>query len=65
MSNAKIVKEITPQRNLPQIKRVCAYARVSTGHEEQKLSFEAQQDYYTKLLSGKPGMMFLGIYAEM
>lgn len=64
MSKTKIIKEITPQRNLPQIKRVCAYARVSTGHEEQKLSFAAQQDYYTKLLSGKAGMMFLGIYAD-
>lgn len=64
MSSTKIIKEITPQQNLPLTKRVCAYARVSTGHDEQKKSFEAQLDYYTKLLSGKPMTVFLGVYSD-
>ena len=29
-------------------RRVAAYARVSTDHEEQLTSYEAQVDYYTK-----------------
>lgn len=65
MPNAKkITKIIAQQQTPPKIKKVCAYARVSTGHEKQILSFEAQQDYYTKLLSGKPGTIFLGVYAD-
>lgn len=29
-------------------KRVAAYARVSTEHEEQQTSYDAQVDYYTQ-----------------
>lgn len=28
------------------------------------MSFEAQRDYYTRLLSGRSGMIFLGIYSD-
>lgn len=28
------------------------------------MSFEAQQEYYTNMLSGKPGLIFCGIYAD-
>ena len=35
-------------------KRVCAYCRVSTGSAEQKNSFEAQVQYYTRLIGEKP-----------
>ena len=39
------------QTNRP---RVAAYARVSTDQEEQETSFEAQCDYYSKLIRGNP-----------
>ena len=32
-------------------KRVAAYCRVSTDDDEQLTSYEAQCDYYTKLIS--------------
>ena len=45
-------------------KRVCAYCRVSTGSAEQKNSFEAQVQYYTRLIEEKPNWILVGIYAD-
>lgn len=45
-------------------KRVCAYCRVSTGSAEQKNSFEAQVQYYTRLIGEKPNWILAGIYAD-
>ena len=44
--------------------RVAAYARVSTDLEEQSGSFEAQKDYYERLINETPGWTFAGIYAD-
>lgn len=44
--------------------RVAAYARVSTDQDAQKNSFEAQKDYYTKLITENPKWEFAGIYAD-
>lgn len=44
--------------------RVAAYARVSTTQDEQKNSFEAQKDYYEKLIKNNPEWEFAGIYAD-
>ena len=44
--------------------RVAAYARVSTDAEEQSSSFEAQKDYYERLINETPGWTFAGIYAD-
>lgn len=44
--------------------RVAAYARVSTGHEDQQSSLEAQREYYTKLISERPGWNFVRIYVD-
>lgn len=46
------------------IKKVAAYARVSTGHDAQLNSFEAQKDYYTKLIEANPEWELAGIYAD-
>lgn len=35
-------------------KRVAAYARVSTGREEQQTSFKSQLEYYTRLILSNP-----------
>lgn len=45
-------------------KRVAAYARVSTDHEEQQSSYEAQISYYTLYIQGKPGWEFVGMYSD-
>ena len=45
-------------------RKVAAYARVSTDHEEQQSSYEAQVDYYTKYIRGRDDWEFAGIYSD-
>ena len=45
-------------------RKVAAYARVSTDHEEQQSSYEAQCDYYTKFIQGRDDWEFAGIYSD-
>ena len=57
----KTVTKIPPKRNpltfapLEKVekRRVAAYARVSTDSDEQKTSYDAQVDYYTKYIKEK------------
>lgn len=44
--------------------KVCAYVRVSTGHEKQLDSLKNQTEYYRKKLSNLPGYLFTGIYSD-
>jgi len=59
---------INPITRLPrestQLRRVAAYARVSTDSEEQLTSYEAQVDYYTRYIQGRPDWVFVGIYTD-
>ena len=41
-------------------RRVAGYARVSTDHEEQQTSYEAQVDYYTTYIQGREDWEFAG-----
>ena len=45
-------------------RKVAAYARVSTDHEEQQSSYEAQCDYYTKFIKARDDWEFAGIYSD-
>ncbi len=45
-------------------RRVAAYARVSTDHEEQLTSYEAQVDYYTNYINGRDDWEFVSVYAD-
>ena len=45
-------------------RRVAAYARVSTDSDEQLSSYEAQVDYYTKLIQGRADWEFVTIYTD-
>lgn len=45
-------------------RRVAAYARVSTDSEEQLTSYEAQVDYYTKYIQGRPDWEFVEVYTD-
>lgn len=45
-------------------RRVAAYARVSTENEEQATSYEAQIDYYTKLIAGRSDWIYVDVYSD-
>ncbi|MCI9358772.1 MAG: recombinase family protein [Lachnospiraceae bacterium] len=45
-------------------RRVAAYARVSTDHEEQQSSYEAQVDYYTEYIKRRADWEFVCVYAD-
>ena len=44
---------------------MAAYCRVSTDHEDQTHSFEAQVAYYTKYIAEHEQYELADIYAEM
>ena len=46
------------------IKRVAAYARVSTDNEEQLTSYEAQVDYYTRHIKSNPAWQMVEVYSD-
>lgn len=46
------------------LKRVAAYARVSTENEEQLSSYEAQVDHYTRYIKANAKWEFVEIYAD-
>lgn len=45
-------------------RKVAGYARVSTDHDEQLTSYEAQLDYYTKLIQSHDDWEFAGMYSD-
>lgn len=45
-------------------RKVAAYARVSTDHEEQQSSYEAQVDYYTNYIMQRDDWEFAGLYSD-
>ncbi len=72
MINAKnitvIPATINPMTRLPMmsaiLRRVAAYARVSTDSEEQLTSYEAQVDYYTKYIHSRSDWEFVDVYTD-
>lgn len=68
----KTVTKIPPKRNPLTFepyekvakRRVVAYARISTDSDEQKTSYDAQIDYYTKYIKEKSDWEFVGIYTD-
>lgn len=49
---------------LQAVKRVAAYARVSTDMEEQQSSYHAQVDYYTRYITDHAGWQLAGVYTD-
>ena len=45
-------------------RRVAGYARVSTDHEDQVTSYEAQVNYYTNYIKSREDWEFVGMYAD-
>jgi site-specific DNA recombinase len=68
VKKVKKIKANNPQfnnefpRNIK--KKVCAYCRVSTEHEEQESSFESQVSYYTQYINSRAEWTFVDIYAD-
>ena len=48
----------------PRKRKVAGYARVSTDHEEQLTSYEAQVDYYTNYIKSRDDWEFVDIYTD-
>ena len=45
-------------------RKVAGYARVSTDHEEQQTSYEAQVDYYTNYIKWREDWEFVSVYTD-
>ena len=60
-------REITKLPMLPELpsrKRVCGYARVSSGKDEMLHSLAAQVSYYSNIIQSKPEWIYVGVYAD-
>lgn len=58
------VRIIQPVKEEDKKKRVCAYARVSTGSEKQGESLKNQITYYKKLISDNQNYEYAGVFAD-
>ena len=61
---ARTIRQIqffTPMR--PSVKRVAAYARVSSGKDAMLHSLSAQVSYYSALIQKHTGWLYCGVYA--
>ena len=45
-------------------RKVAGYARVSTDHDDQFTSYEAQIDYYTNYIKSRPDWEFVAVYTD-
>ena len=61
---ATIRKIPEPIRELPQKKKVAAYARISMETELMFHSFSAQVSHYSQLIQSNPQWQYAGVYAD-
>ncbi|HGS8834641.1 TPA: recombinase family protein, partial [Streptococcus agalactiae] len=59
-------KQVTHKVDLPSFtkRRVAGYARVSTDHEDQTTSYEAQMTYYTDYINSRSDWEFVKMYSD-
>ena len=53
-----------PKAGVPKLKRVAAYARVSSGKDAMLHSLSAQVSYYSQLIQSHSGWEYAGVYAD-
>ena len=53
-----------PKMNIPKLKRVAAYARVSSGKDAMLRSLSTQVSYYSNLIQNHSGWQYVGVYAD-
>lgn len=61
---AKTIEKRTFQKPLPTLKRVAAYARVSSAKDAMHHSLSAQVSYYSNYIQNHPGWQYAGVYAD-
>ena len=61
---ATITKIPKPVQELPQKKKVAAYARISMETESMCHSFSAQIGHYSQLIQNNPEWQYAGVYAD-
>ena len=69
MANVRVIPATAPvisaqERNTTVKRRVAFYARVSTDSSEQKTSYDAQVDYYTKFIQGHAEWEYIRGYTD-
>lgn len=59
-------KQVIHKVNLPSFtkRRVAGYARVSTDHEDQTTSYEAQMTYYTNYINSRSDWELVKMYSD-
>ena len=62
--NKTVTQVRFPKAHLPQLKRVAAYARVSTGKDAMLHSLSAQVSHYAQLIQSHSGWQYIGVYAD-
>ena len=61
----KTIKRISPEiPTQPKLKRVAAYARVSSGKDAMLHSLSAQVSYYSSFIQTHPGWLYCGVYSD-
>lgn len=62
---ARTIQQISfPAPMRPSLKRVAAYARVSSGKDAMLHSLSAQVSYYSSLIQKHTGWLYCGVYAD-
>lgn len=64
VKRVRVVTKVPPPPKPVTLKRVAAYARVSTDSDEQMGSVQAQKDYFEKLILKKPEWILVEVYAD-
>ena len=59
-----VVAKASTHQSIARLRRVAAYARVSTDSDEQFTSFEAQVDYYTRQITANPDWTMVEVYTD-
>lgn len=60
----KNIRKIEAEEQINKLKRVCAYARVSSEKEAMLQSLFNQVSHYNKMISSNPKWHFIGVYAD-
>jgi len=61
---AKVARQAAEGFHALNKRKVAGYARVSTDHEEQQTSYEAQVDYYTNFIQNRDDWEFVTVYTD-
>lgn len=61
----RIIRQVSfPGAEMPRLKRVAAYARVSSGKDAMLHSLSAQVSSYSELIQNHEGWQYCGVYAD-